>query len=157
MSKKILIFSLAYYPHFVSGAEAALREITDRIDPSDIEFHMVTLRFDTNAAPYERIGNVWIHRVGFGSSYLSKICFVPLAALRARALHKHHSFDGMWVMMTYMLLPTVILRFIGTRIPYALTLQDGDPYEKVFKRWFVRPFVPLIDRGFKLEIGRAHV
>ena len=31
MSQKILIFSLAYYPNFVSGAEAAVKEITDRI------------------------------------------------------------------------------------------------------------------------------
>ena len=47
--KRILIFSLAYYPSNVSGAEAAIKEITDRIDPSDIEFHMVTLLFDVTA------------------------------------------------------------------------------------------------------------
>ena len=40
--KRILIFSLSYYPHNVSGAEAAIKEITDRVN--DIEFHMVTLR-----------------------------------------------------------------------------------------------------------------
>jgi glycosyltransferase involved in cell wall biosynthesis len=34
-------------------------------------------------------------------------------------------------------------------IPYALTLQDGDPYDKVFGRWFIKPALPLIDSGFK--------
>lgn len=149
MQKKVLIFSLAYYPRFVSGAEAAIREITDRIDSSEIEFHMVTLRFDTSDPKQEKIGRVVVHRVGFGSSYLSKICFAPLAAYRARRVHRETPFDGVWAMMTYMLLPVMVLRLIGVRLPYALTLQDGDPYEKVFKRWFMRPFVPLLDRGFK--------
>ena len=40
--KRVLIFSLAYYPH-VGGAEIALKEITDEI--SDIEFHLITLNF----------------------------------------------------------------------------------------------------------------
>ena len=79
--KRILIFSLAYYPSFVSGAEAAIKEITDRIDPSDIEFHLITLLFDTNALREERIGNVSVHRVGFGGNYLSKMFFIPFAAL----------------------------------------------------------------------------
>src|SRR3989344_7785625 len=42
--KRILIFSLAYYPKYVGGAEVAIKEITDRVDESEIEFHMVTLR-----------------------------------------------------------------------------------------------------------------
>ncbi len=46
MSQKILIFSLAYYPSFVSGAEAAVKEITERIHPNDITFHFLTLKFD---------------------------------------------------------------------------------------------------------------
>ena len=70
--KKMLIFSLAYYPSNVSGAEAAIKEITDRINPSDVEFHMVTLLFDRNALRNERMGNVYVHRVGFGGAYLSK-------------------------------------------------------------------------------------
>ena len=63
--KKILIFSLAYYPRFVGGAEVAIKEITDRIDPKGVAFHMVTLRFDSNLPKTEKIGNVAIHRVGF--------------------------------------------------------------------------------------------
>lgn len=147
--KKILIFSLAYYPSHVSGAEAAIYEVTSRIDPSEIEFHIITLLFDTNALREEQIGNIHVHRIGFGGAYLSKILYVPLAAWTARRLHKKLQFDALWSVMTYMLLPVVLAKFIGVRIPHVLTLQDGDPYNKVFNRWFVKPVVPLLDYGFK--------
>ena len=147
--KRILIFSLAYYPSFVSGAEGAIKEITDRIAPEDIEFHMLTLLFDKTAKREEVMGNIHIHRVGFGGKYLSKMLFIPLAALRARSLDTKLHFDAMWAMMTYMLFPTVLSRALWLRAPHILTLQDGDPYEKVFERWFIRPFVPLLNHGFR--------
>jgi glycosyltransferase involved in cell wall biosynthesis len=149
MPKRILIFSLAYYPSHVSGAEIAIREITDRIDPNDIEFSMVTHRFRKDILKTERIGNVLVHRVGFGPSYLSKILFVPLAALKAAALNREKRFDASWVMMTYMLFPLVLAKLCGLRGPYLLTLQDGDPYEKVFERWFIRPVAQVLDWGFR--------
>lgn len=147
--KKILIFSLAYYPSFVSGAEAAIKEVTDRIDANDTEFHLITLLFDTKAPKVEKLGHVTVHRVGFGGNYLSKILFVPLAALTARALHKTYHFDALWSVMTYMLFPVVLSRFLGVSAPHVLTLQDGDPYERVFERWFMRPLTPLLDDGFR--------
>ena len=150
--KRILIFSLAYYPSFVSGAEGAIKDITDRVEPSDIEFHMITLLFDKDALREERIGNVTVHRIGFGGGYFSKITFIPLAAITAVALHKKLHFDALWSMMTYMLLPVVLAQFLGVRIPHILTLEDGDPYEKVFKRWFILPITPLLDIGFRKAI-----
>ena len=147
--KRILIFSLAYYPNFVSGAEAAIKEITDRIDPKDIEFHMISLLFDKTQSRNEIIGNVNVHRVGWGGAYLSKILFIPLAALKALSLDKKHHFSALWAMMTYMLWPVVFSRIVGVRAPHILTLQDGDPYEKVFKRWFMLPVVPILDYGFR--------
>ncbi len=149
MTKKILIFSLAYYPHYVSGAEAAIKEITERISEYEYEFHLVTHLFEKSAPRVEKIGKVTVYRVGFGGAYLSKILFVPLSALRARSLHKTLHFSGMWAMMTYMLMPLTIARWLGVRVPYVLTLQDGDPYDKVFKRWFIAPVLPLIDAGFR--------
>jgi glycosyltransferase involved in cell wall biosynthesis len=157
--KRILVFSLAYYPTFVGGAEVAIKEITDR--NKDIEFHMITLRFDSTQPAEERIGNVIVHRVGFGKKgataaqtyraafYISKILFVPLAALKARALHRKIRFDGMWAMMSYMLFPLVLLRWTGVRIPYALTLQEGDPFEHMFERWYIGPFASLLRFGFR--------
>ncbi len=147
--KRILIFSLAYYPSFVSGAEAAIKEITDRVSPEDIEFHMITLLFDKSAPREEKIGNIHVHRVGFGGAYLSKVLFVPLSALTARSLDKKLHFDALWSMMTYMLMPVALVRALGVRAPSILTLQDGDPYDKVFKRWFILPAVPLLNYGFR--------
>lgn len=145
--KKILIFSLAYYPSFVSGAEAAVKEITDRTE--DIEFHLVTLLFDKKAPRTERIGNVLVHRIGFGGGRISKILFIPMAALAAARLHRTYHFDALWSVMTYMLFPVVLARAFGVRAPHILTLQDGDSYEKVFERVFIRPVAPLLDYGFR--------
>ena len=143
--KKILIFSIAYYPH-IGGAEVALKEITDRID--DIEFHLLTLNFGIEEKE-EKIGNIFVHRVGNNSSYLSKILFAPRAAAAAARLHRVHHFDAFWAMMSYMLFPIVILRWLGVRVPYLLTLQEGDPWEHMFKRWFILPFRPLLSIGFR--------
>src|SRR3989344_6009127 len=104
--KKILIFSLAYYPR-VGGAEVAIKKITNNI--KDIEFHMVTMRFSS-------------------------------------ADKKKEKFDAVWVMMSYMLLPFLLS---GLRIPYALTLQEGDTAHHMFRRLHILPFLPLINRGFR--------
>jgi len=144
--KRVLIFSLAYYPH-VGGAEVALKEITDRI--SDIEFHMVTLRFFPTDAPEEKIRNIFVHRVGKNSSYFQKIFFIPRAAAAAARLHRERHFDAFWAMMSYMLFPIVLLHIFGTRTPYLLTLQEGDPWEHMFNRWFILPFRPLLRSGFE--------
>lgn len=149
MSQKILIFSLAYYPSFVSGAEAAVKEITDRISPNDCTFHMITLRFELNAPAVEQIGNVLVHRVGAAGGKFDKVLFLFQAALKARSLQQQEKFTGMWGLMTYMSIPITFARILGVRLPYVMTLQDGDPYDKVFKRKSILPFVPFINRGFK--------
>lgn len=149
MSQKILIFSLAYYPSFVSGAEAAVKEITERITPSDIAFHLVTLRFEPHAPQHEQIGNVLVHRVGNGGGKWAKTLFLFQAALKARSLHKTEHFTGLWGLMSYMSIPIVFARWLGVHVPYVMTLQDGDPYDKVFNRRAIKPFVPFINKGFR--------
>jgi glycosyltransferase involved in cell wall biosynthesis len=52
-------------------------------------------------------------------------------------------------MMTYMLIPVALFRIFGPKVAYVLTLQDGDPYERVFGRLRIKPFIPLIDYGFR--------
>lgn len=137
-SKRILIFSTAYLP-LIGGAEIAVKEITDRI--ADIEFDLVTLRFSKTHPNFERIGNVNVYRIGGGLGYFSKILFVIQAALLARK----RSYAAYWCIMTYMLFPAVLSR----KAPWVLTLQDGDPFEHVFNRWFIRPFRPLLSYGMK--------
>ncbi len=142
---KILIFSLAYFPE-VGGAEIAIKEITDRLP--DTECHLIALRF-SDAPQEERVGKVVVHRVGQGGSYLQKILYVPRAARLACALHAQHSFDLAWAMMSYMLFPVVLARARGVRVPYLLSLQEGDPFEHVFARWRILPLLPLLRYGFR--------
>jgi len=141
-SKRILIFSLAYYP-VEGGAEIAVKEITRRIP--DIEFDMVTMRFDKKHQKFEKIGNVNIYRVGGGFGYLSKILFVPQAALFAL----RRKYDFYWATMTNMLFPITLMRMAWNRTPYILNLQDGDPFEYVFERFRIRIFKPLLSYGFR--------
>lgn len=144
---RILIFSLAYYP-VVGGAEVAIKEITDRINGT--EFDMVTMRFEESQKTIEKIGNVTVYRVGPNSSYLNKILFIPRAITMAMGLNSVKKYDRFWAMMTYMLFPIALMRiFWGNKTPYVLTLQDGDPFSRVFRRPHILPFLPLLKYGFR--------
>ena len=157
--KKVLIFSLAYYPKHVGGAEVAIKEITDRIDKSDIEFHMVTLRFDSTLPKVEKVGNVLVHRIGFTTKnpqmadlrsfplHLNKILFQFLAAWKASRLHKKYKYDAVWAMMAHSCgVPAGIFKTFNTNIPYILTLQEGDPPEYIERKMAL--IKPLFRRGF---------
>jgi len=130
----------------VGGAEIAVKEITDRI--SDVEFDMLTMRFNPAHPEKEKIGNCTIYRINSGPGYLGKIFFVPLAALRAIKLNRENKYDALWAIMTNMLFPVTLMRLFGNCTPYVLTLQDGDPFEYVFKRIRIRIFSPLLKYGF---------
>lgn len=158
--KKILIFSLSYYP-YIGGAEIAIKEITDRIDPGEMAFHLICNRYDSRLPRVERIGNVLVHRISFGKKgaditathrplfYLVKMLFVPWAAIKAVSLHRAHHFDGLWAMMVYMTFPITLMRLCGVRIPHVVTLQEGDPFERIFERWHIRLFLPLLLYGIR--------
>ena len=158
-TKRILIFSLSYFPRYVGGAEIAIKEITDRIDPADIEFHMVTLRFDSMLPRVEKVGNVLVHRIGFSRPnpttadlrrfpiHLNKFLFQFLAPFVAMRLHEKYRYDGAWGMMAHSCgVPTTLLNFL-TGVPYVLTLQEGDPIPYIMKK--VWPVYPLFVRAFR--------
>lgn len=159
MKKKVLIFSLAYYPNHVGGAEAAIKNITDRIDPSDIEFHMVTNRFDTTLPKVKQVGNVLVHRIGITTPepqmkdlkkfplHLNKILFQFSAVLKAAQLHKKHRYDIVWSMMAHSTgIPGGLFKTFFPKVKYVLTLQEGDPPEYIEKK--MAPFGPLFKRAF---------
>lgn len=142
--KRVLIFSLAYYPH-VGGAEVAIKEITDRIP--DIEFHMVTMRFSADEAREEKIGNVSVHRIGNGDGKLDKFLFQFSAARKASMLHRRYHFDGIWAMMAHSAgVPAGLFNLFHPEVPYALSLQEGDPIPHI-ERTMV-PLWPLFTRAF---------
>ena len=108
MAKKILIFSTAYLP-FIGGAEIAIKEITNRI--KDIQFDLITLRFDRNLPKFERVGKVNVYRIGFTMNKpamadmvkwplkLNKYFFPFLACAKACRLHRRNQYAGIWAMM----------------------------------------------------------
>lgn len=142
--KKVLIFSLAYYPH-VGGAEVAIKEITDRL--ADIEFHIITMRFSAAEAEIEKVGNVLVHRIGGGSSKLHKFLFQFRAAWVAHKLHKKESFDAVWAMMAHATgVPAALFKTWHKDVPYILNLQEGDPIAHIEKTMLL--LWPLFVRAF---------
>lgn len=155
--KKVLIFSLAYYPKHVGGAEVAIKEKTDRI--TDIEFHMVTLRYDSTLPKVEKIGNVLVHRIGLARPnptmadlkkfplHYNKLWFQFAAALKARSLHKTYTYDATWAMMAHSCgVPAALFKLLAPSVPFVLELQEGDPPEYIER--LMRPLWPLFSRAF---------
>jgi glycosyltransferase involved in cell wall biosynthesis len=138
-SKRILIFSLAYHP-VVGGAEIAVKEITDRIP--DIEFDMVTKRFDKAHPEKERLGNVNVYRID-----TSKTLFPIEAFMFARRLHADRPYDAIWsIMAAYAGFAALFFKMSFPLVPYILTLQEGDPVEHMKRR--ARFVSPLFRRIF---------
>jgi glycosyltransferase involved in cell wall biosynthesis len=160
--RRILIFSFAYYPRFVGGAEVAIKEITDRISPTEIEFDMVTLRLDSRLPAFERIGNVNIYRVGYAVRHefstdslpwylnLNKYLFLITGVKKALSLHRARKYDATWSLMaTYSSFAAVIFKLLRPKVPFIFTLQDGDPIPYIKRRGL--PLYPL----FKMMFTRA--
>ncbi|MSU55640.1 MAG: glycosyltransferase family 4 protein [Candidatus Taylorbacteria bacterium] len=140
--KRILIFSLVYYPRFIGGAEVAVKEITDRLG-NEFDFDMITLR--KSAPKFERIGNINVYRVGFGwqagdNAVLSRFkiykYFFPFFALRrALSLQRKNQYDATWsIMANYAGFGALFFKLLKPKIPFILTLQEGDPIDYIKKR-----------------------
>lgn len=134
---------MAYHP-FVGGAEIAVKEITDRI--KDIEFHLITVNLDGKQKKEESIGNIRVHRVGSGK--FGKYLFPFLGVQKGLALHKTHNFSAVWsIMANYAGFAALFFKYLRPRVPFILTLQEGDPIGHIKRRvWFVYPFFVQIFR-----------
>lgn len=165
--RRVLVFSLLYGP-FWGGAELAVKEITDRINPKEMTFDLIALRADASLPKIEKIGNITVHRVGPAKRgmthaalmrfpwYLIKALFPVLAAVHAKKLARENRYDVMWSLMTYMGFPAVLSRMLGVRIPFVLTLQDGDTVEHITKRARIRLVGPLLKKVFR-DAKEVHV
>ncbi len=121
--KKVLIFSTAYFP-FIGGAEVALKGITDRIN--DFEFDLITAKIDSKLAKNEKVGNVNVYRVGFGSK-LDKFFLPFLGIFLALKINKKNKYNLTWSMMASQ--ASVLASFfkiIKRKVPLLLTIQEGD-------------------------------
>ncbi len=164
MAKKVLIFSLAYYPRYIGGAEVAVREVTQRIPSTDYEFDLITLR-SAHEAPFERIGAVNVYRIGIPFfyqylehekkgpiiSFVSKIAYIPLALMKAFELHKKNSYDIIWsIMAAYAGLAGVLFTYMYPMCKFVVSLQEGIPLNDIIRQ--ARPIHPL----FRKIFSRAH-
>jgi glycosyltransferase involved in cell wall biosynthesis len=139
--KKVLIFSLNYHP-FIGGAEVAIKEITDRISPEEMEFHLIAPWYDSVLPKEEKIGNVTVLN-------LNKKLYQLLAVWEAERLHRIHNFDGIWAMIAHSCaIPAGIFKHLHPKVKYLLTLQEGDPPEYIER--LMKPVWPLFVQGFVL-------
>jgi glycosyltransferase involved in cell wall biosynthesis len=132
--KRILIFSLAYYP-IEGGAEIAVKEITNRLQ--GFEFDMVTMLFDESPLE-EKVGNVNVHRIKS-----TKSTFPVDALIYARKLHMERRYDAIWAIMAARAgAAALFFKHSFPEIPYILTLQEGDPvwYMKLRSLYYINPF-----------------
>jgi teichuronic acid biosynthesis glycosyltransferase TuaC len=143
--RRILIFSLAYYPRFIGGAEVAVKEITNRISAAEAVFDMVTIG-DGRGLAEETIGNVRIHRVFGDMNFISKLLFPFAAYFKAKRLHKENAYDATWSIMANRAgFAALFFKWAFPKVPFILTLQEGDPldYPKQRAR-FVYPLFKYI-------------
>jgi UDP-glucose 4-epimerase len=142
--KRILIFSTAYYP-LVGGAEVAIKEITDRLP--GWKFDLVTARIKPGLASTEQIGNITVHRTGFGKP-IDKYLLPIWGVIRALKVTNPNNTPIVWPMMaSFGGFTALIYTWIRPSTKMMLTLQEGDPPEYILKR--VGAFKPLFLGIFK--------
>ncbi|MFH0820022.1 MAG: glycosyltransferase [bacterium] len=140
--RKILIFSLAYFP-LIGGAEVAIREIAKR-NP-EFEFDLLTAKFKKELPRQEKIDNINVYRLGLGN-YFDKYLYFWLAFLKAGEFNRQRKYNLIWAMMAnYAGLSALLFKRAHPEIKYLLTLQEGD--SEVFLRrrtWFWQPIYKKI-------------
>jgi len=144
VTKKVLIFSLAYFP-LIGGAEVAIKEITERLP--EFEFAMITNKFKSEYLTEELIGNIKVYRVGTGQKWDKYV--YPWRAFRlAKKLQNTQGFDTVWAMMANQAgLAALKFKRQFPAVKYLLTLQEGDSERDIWLRtWFMRPLYKAIYR-----------
>lgn len=135
MKQRVLIFATTYFP-LVGGAEVAMREVTNRLP--DFDFDLICARVQPGLASTERIGNITVHRVGFGhpfDKYLLPLLGPIKALFLGRAPRPAPRAPIIWSLMaSYGGFAALVYTWIRPRTKMLLTLQEGDPLEHYAKR-----------------------
>jgi glycosyltransferase involved in cell wall biosynthesis len=77
----------------------------------------------------------------------TKYLFQFTAALKALSLYRRYRYDAVWAMMAHSAgVPAALFTLAHSRVPYILTLQEGDPPEYIER--VMRPLWPLFKRAF---------
>lgn len=144
----------------MGGAEVAVKEITDRLHGQDYEFHLITLRLDKNLPKEEKIGNIFVYRVGFAGEmkesadsvrfplHYNKYLYPFVGAWKGLRLSRKHLFYCTWsVMANYSGFAALFFKLLKPKIPFLLNLQEGDPFDYYKNR--VSLLYPLFKMIFK--------
>jgi glycosyltransferase involved in cell wall biosynthesis len=109
---------------------------------------MVTKRFDAGSPAVEKVGNILVHRIGMGGrGRFSKFAFQLSAGFAALSLNRKNKYDAVWAVMAHSAgVPAAVFKLFKPRIPFVLTLQEGDPPEHIER--IMRPLWPLFSRAF---------
>lgn len=123
--KKVLVFATTYYPD-LGPAERALFDLTKEMP--DTEFHIVTTKFKKSRAGFEKVGNNFIYRVGFGVTFDKY--FLPLAgALKAKRLFHKNNYRFVWsVMASYGGLAARLLKLLNKDLNILLMSHETEDY-----------------------------
>lgn len=142
---KVLVFAATYYPD-IGPAEEALAKVAQALPHS--EFHVITSRFRPGLLSKERMDNVTIYRIGFGSSF-DKYLLPFMGAFKARKLDRKHHFRFMWsVMASYGGIAGLILQLMGNKASFIIARDGTEKYDgNGLKQWLVR----------KVESHAAHM
>jgi len=123
MSKRVLIYSTAYFP-LVGGAEVAVKELTDRL--VDFEFVLITARLNRRLPKHEDIGRVKVCRLGWGTRF-DKLWLAFYGGRFGRKLAQGEAFGAVWgVMASFAGLAALRFKELEPEVSFLLTLQEGD-------------------------------
>ncbi len=146
---RIAVFSTTDILPPFGGAEVALGEIMKRLP--DIEFDLYCAKYFKGRSRTERIGNVMIHRYGFGWGIIDKILFVSLAPFAIAKAHRKRPYDFGWSMMASWGGLVAVSSKLLVGLPYLLSLQEGDSFADIDRRTrFIRPWFLQIFREAKV-------
>lgn len=121
-STKILLFTTAFRP-FIGGSELAIEEIAKRLP--DVNFDVITPRYTRKLKKREELGNICIHRVGWGM-LSDKFLFPVTGFMCAQRLLKERDYNIVHAYQaSYGAGAAWLFKLFNPELKFMLTLQEG--------------------------------
>jgi glycosyltransferase involved in cell wall biosynthesis len=155
---RVFVFSYDFYPTCVGEPQVAVKEVTDRVFSSGLEYHVLTVRAKPDQKKTEWLGNTLVHRVGLGLidvvkagpklKAISYALFVPLVSIRTALLCRKHRHNAIWCATASMAIPAGILHSFGLRVPYVISVHDNESLRNLMSQWYARPIRAVVRYAF---------
>lgn len=120
--KKILIFSLNYYP-LAGASEKAVQEITNRLP--DFDYYLITNKYKPNWPSQEQVGSIKVYRLGRGSN-IDKYLYLWRAIAMAAKLQQTIRFDFIWSIGPLETGLAALFFKYRSKVPYLLSDHSSD-------------------------------